>query len=72
MDAAGRSGKDMWNKNKKDDKRDDRSSIVTRETLGFTLGVFCVLVLLISFTGTLIFGELGTAVTSFLFGVFGS
>lgn len=61
----------MWNKNKKDDKRDDRPSIVTRETLGFTLGVFCVLVLLISFTGTLIFGELGTAVTSFLFGVFG-
>lgn len=61
----------MFNKNKKSEQKENRPSVVTRETVGVTLGVFSVLVLLISFTGNLLFGEIGTAITSFLFGAFG-
>ncbi len=61
----------MWNNNKKNGGKNEKPSIVTRETIGFTLGVFCVLVLLVSFTGGLIFGDLGTAIASFFFGLFG-
>ena len=62
---------DMFNRDKKDGQKENKPSIVTRETIGVTLGVFSVLILLISFTGSLVFGEVGTAITSFLFGVFG-
>lgn len=69
----------MLGKNKKEKKteKSEKSektgevSIVTKESVGFTLAVFSVLVLLICFTGSMLFGEFGTAVSSFLFGVFG-
>lgn len=47
------------------------TSIITKETFGWTLGAFSVMILLIAFTGSLLFGSLGTAITSFLFGLFG-
>ncbi len=56
---------------KKNDKQGEKPSIITKETMGFTLGVFSVLVLLICITGQLLFGDLGIAVSAFVFGLFG-
>ncbi len=56
---------------KKNDKQGEKPSIITKETMGFTLGVFSALVLLICITGQLLFGELGIAVSAFVFGLFG-
>ena len=51
--------------------QEPNSLIVTRETIGFVLCVLCALALIITLTGSLIFGDIGTAVSSFFFGLFG-
>lgn len=58
-------------KDNKEQKNTDAAAIVTRETVGLTLGVFSILIMLMLFTGSLIFGDLGASICSFLFGTFG-
>lgn len=58
-------------------KREDKNkksggeSVVNAESVGFTVALFGVLLLLISCTGRFVFGAVGTAACEFLFGVFG-
>lgn len=58
-------------KKEKGEKKSSLSAIVTRETVGLTLALFSAVALIILFTGSLIFGSVGTAIRSFLFGLFG-
>lgn len=54
-------------------KKEDRvsQSVVNAESVGFTVALFGVLLLLIACTGRFVFGAVGTAACGFLFGVFG-
>ncbi len=56
-------------KKKKDNNK--QSYIFTRETLGMTVLLFCVLMLLILLTYNTVFSSLGTAVCTFMYGTFG-
>ncbi len=58
---------------KKEKNKADKSQseLVTKESLSAVCALFCILALLILFTRTLIFGEIGFAVHSFFLGVFG-
>lgn len=56
--------------NKKD--RNKRSSyILTKETMGMTLMLFSVIVLIMLFTGSAVFAGLGKAICTFMYGTFG-
>ena len=61
------------NEEKKEKNKADKSQseLVTKESFSAVCALFCILALLILFTRTLIFGEIGLAVHSFLLGVFG-
>ncbi len=54
----------------KQDKK-EKNSIFTRETVGMTLLLFSALALLICLTRSLMFGDVGIAITAFLLGCFG-
>ena len=56
------------NKKKNNDKR---SYILTKETLGMTILLFCFVVTLMLFTNKLIFLGFGNAVCTFMYGTFG-
>ena len=58
---------------KKEKNKADKSQseLVTKESFSAVCALFCILALLILFTRTLIFGEIGFAVHSFFLGVFG-
>lgn len=56
------------NKKKNGDKK---SYIVTRETLGMTLLLFCAIVFIMLLTGRAVFAGIGAAVCTFMYGVFG-
>ncbi|MDE7163038.1 MAG: hypothetical protein K2O44_03055 [Clostridia bacterium] len=56
------------NKKKNNDKR---SYILTRETLGMTILLFCLVVTLMLFTNKLIFLGFGNAICTFMYGTFG-
>ena len=58
-------------KNKKDDKQGKISYIFTRETLGMTLMLFSAIVLLMLFTGDLVFRGIGGPICTFMYGTFG-
>ena len=58
-------------KNKDEKEKNRRAEIVTRESLGAVGVVFSVLALLILFTRSLIFGEIGVTIDYFLLGMFG-
>ncbi len=59
-------------KNKKELNNNDKTTYVfTKETLGMTLLLFSVLVLLMLFTGSSVFAGLGKAVCTFMYGAFG-
>ena len=53
-------------KNKDEKEKNRRAEIVTRESLGAVGVVFSVLALLILFTRSLIFGEIGVTIDYFL------
>ncbi len=52
-------------------EKEDKQSVFTRETVGITLLLFSALALLICVTRSLMFGDVGVAITAFLLGVFG-
>ena len=54
-----------------DNKNKEKHSLITKETAGMTLLLFSAIVLLIAFTRSLIFGDVGVAIMAFLFGCFG-
>lgn len=56
-------------KNKKDN--DKRSYILTKETLGITLMLFCALVFIMLLSGDAVFMGFGKAVCTFMYGTFG-
>lgn len=58
-------------KDNKEQNNTESASVITRETIGLTLGVFSILIMIMLFTGSLIFGDLGASICSFLFGTFG-
>ncbi len=55
----------------KDKKKDRKSYIFTRETLGMTVMLFSVLVFIMLLTGGSVFAGLGSAVCTFMYGTFG-
>lgn len=55
----------------KDNKKDKKSYIFTRETLGMTVMLFSVLVFIMLLTGSSVFAGLGSAVCTFMYGTFG-
>lgn len=57
--------------NDKNTENKKRTDLVTRESIGAVCAVFTLFAFLILVTGGLIFGELGTAIRSFLLGAFG-
>lgn len=56
---------------KKNKKNEKRLYILTRETLGLTIMLFSILVTVMLLTHKLVFGGLGTAVCTFMYGTFG-
>ncbi len=56
------------NKKKNGEKK---SYIVTRETLGMTLLLFCAIIFIMLLTGSTVFAGIGAAVCTFMYGVFG-
>ncbi len=58
-------------KDTKEKKEKNSSSIVTKESLGAVCALFSALALLMLITGDLIFGKVGTGVTEVLLGTFG-
>lgn len=48
-----------------------QSYILTKETLGMTILLFCALVLLMLLTNNLVFGPIGAAICTFMYGTFG-
>lgn len=52
-------------------QNNSENSVLTKETFGMTLILFGALIMLILITRQIIFGNIGVAITSFLFGVFG-
>ncbi|MCH5148414.1 MAG: hypothetical protein J1G05_03495 [Clostridiales bacterium] len=52
-------------------KENKTSFIVTKETLGMTLLLFCAIVVVILLTGKAIFGTFGGAICTFMYGTFG-
>ena len=50
---------------------DRQSYILTRETLGTTLLLFCAIVTVILLTNKLVFGAMGAAICTFMYGTFG-
>ncbi len=54
-----------------EDTSPDKRSILTKETVGMTMLLFGIIILMILITGPLIFGEIGTAITAFFVGVAG-
>ncbi len=56
---------------KKNNKNEKRLYILTRETLGMTIMLFSILVTVMLLTNKLVFGGLGTAVCTFMYGTFG-
>ncbi len=57
--------------NKKEKPSKKISYIFTKETLGITLMLFGALTLLILFTRSVIFGDIGSAICTFMYGTFG-
>lgn len=55
----------------KDKKKDKKSYIFTRETLGMTIMLFSVIVFVMLLSGEAIFAGLGGAVCTFMYGTFG-
>ena len=49
----------------------EKHSLITRETVGMTLLLFSAVALLIALTRSLMFGEVGVAITAFLLGCCG-
>ena len=49
----------------------EKTSVLTRETVGMTLFLFSVILTFILVTGRYVFGEIGLAIASFFIGVFG-
>lgn len=56
---------------KKNNKNEKKLYILTRETLGMTIMLFCVLVTVMLLTNKLVFGGLGSAICTFMYGTFG-
>lgn len=56
---------------KKDGNDKKQSYIMTRETLGMTILLFCALVLIMLLTNNLVFASIGSAICTFLYGTFG-
>lgn len=56
---------------KKDNKDGKQSYILTRETFGMTILLFCALVLIALITHSAVFSSLGVAVCTFMYGTFG-
>lgn len=56
---------------KKKSKNEKRLYILTRETLGMTIMLFCLLVTVMLLTNKLVFGGLGSAICTFMYGTFG-
>ena len=54
-----------------EEKKKNKERLLTRETVGFVLVLFALLSLVILITRSLIFGDVGFAISSFLLGVFG-
>ena len=48
-----------------------QSYILTRETLGMTILLFCAIVLIMLFTNKWVFSGIGAAVCTFMYGTFG-
>ncbi len=61
----------MANSKYQDDKNKYKGIIFTKETLGITLCVFSAMLLIILFTRSLIFGDVGNAICSFALGAVG-
>ncbi len=57
--------------NKNTDKKLNSNYIFTRETLGMTILLFCLIVFIMLFTGSSVFAGIGRAVCTFLYGSFG-
>lgn len=53
------------------DKNEKTSYIFTRETMGMTLLLFCAIVLVMLFTGDVVFSVAGRAICTFMYGTFG-
>ncbi len=56
---------------KKKNNNGKHSYILTRETLGMTLLLFCLVVAVMLITHKSVFGVLGTAICTFMYGTFG-
>ncbi len=54
-----------------DDKKKDKLSVLTKETLGMTLFLFSAVIFFIAVTGPYVFGSIGVAITSFFIGLCG-
>lgn len=52
-------------------EKKEKRSVVTKETAGMTLLLFSAMAFLIAVTRSLMFGEVGIAITAFLLGCFG-
>lgn len=55
----------------KKNKENKTSYIITKETLGMTLLLFCAIVVIILLTGKAVFGAFGGAICTFMYGTFG-
>ncbi|MCH5142525.1 MAG: hypothetical protein J1G07_02290 [Clostridiales bacterium] len=55
----------------KKNKENKTSYIITKETLGMTLLLFCAIVVVILLTGKAVFGAFGGAICTFMYGTFG-
>lgn len=55
----------------KKNKENKTSYIITKETLGMTLLLFCAIVVVILLTGRAVFGAFGGAICTFMYGTFG-
>ena len=56
---------------KQEENKQKKASLITKETLCAVFALFSLLALLIMFTGTVIFGDVGYFICSFLTGVLG-
>lgn len=51
--------------------QEKKFSVITRETVGMTFLLFSIIIFFIAVTGRLVFGDIGTAITSFFVGLLG-
>ncbi len=60
-----------YGRGRENSAKEKTSSIITRETIGMTLLLFSVALLVVCIIGSYLLGEIGVAITSFFLGVFG-